>query len=642
MTLHRTLLRVASVSALASAVAGAQQADSATIAGLRWRNVGPANMSGRITDVQGIPAPSRTLYVASAGGGLWKSSNAGTSFRPVLDSTRVASGGMIAIAPSDTNTVYYGSGEPNSRNSMSPGGGLWKTTDGGRTWAFMGLKETQHIGRIVVHPKNKDVVWVAALGAAWTTNKERGLYKTTDGGKTWTNTKYINDSTGFVDVALDPSNPDVLWAASYQRLRGPYFLRSGGAGSGLWKSTDGGATWTKKEGTGFPTTHKGRIGLAISASNPKVMYTMVEADTNANAAKGPKGPAQKSPNGLYRSADGGETWAKVNDENVRPFYYSQVRVSPNNPDWVFWSSTPVKFSRDGGKTAMNATNGVHVDHHAMWWDTSDPNHFVVGNDGGIAQTWDGGGNYDVINTFAIGQFYNVSVDNAVPYNVCGGAQDNGSWCGPSRRKQGPITNSMWFTFNGGDGFVTANDPTDPDIIFGESQGGNIGRYRVSTGERTAIGKPQWRPVYTQWEDSILTDRPDTTKPMTKEQSKRIADLRVRQKKDSTELDLRWNWNTPFFLSAHNPKVFYTAANRVLKSTKHGDDLFFISPDLSYADTAKANFSIRRTGGITLDATVNGAFNEDPAVSSIVGKVGYIPVPVETDAPLGGSSSLAVH
>ncbi len=598
----RSALKLAVLSLALAAPLAAQQLDSTTIAGFRWRNIGLANHQGRTVDVAGIPSPSRTFYVSAAGGGLWKTTNAGTTFRAVFENEHVSSGGMIGIAPSDTNTVYYGTGEPNSRNSMSPGAGIWKTTNGGGKWEFIGLKETQHIGRVVVDPSNKDIVYVAALGAAWTTSKDRGLYKTVDGGKTWQLKKFINDTTGFVDVALDPRDSKIVWAASYTRLRGPYFLQSGGKGSALWKSTDAGETWTEVKGGGFPETMKGRISIAIAASNPDVMYTMVEADTAANPKKDAKVKAQKSPTGLYRSEDGGKTWTKTNDENVRPFYYSQVRVAPNNPNRVFWSSTPVKYSNDGGKTAGNATVGIHVDHHAMWIDPKDPSHIIVGNDGGVSQSWDNGGNWDAINALPIGQYYNVSMDNAVPYNVCGGAQDNGSWCGPSRRKQGAITNAMWFTFNGGDGFVTANDPTNPDIIYGESQGGNIGRYQVSTGTRTALGKPQWRPRYMQWEDSILVDRPDTTKPMAKDQAKRQAAMRSAQKKDSADADLRWNWNTPFFLSPHNPQVFYTAANRVLKSTKQGDDMFFISPELSYADTMKIRVSTKTTGGITTDAT----------------------------------------
>ncbi|MEK7239497.1 MAG: hypothetical protein AAB224_02850 [Gemmatimonadota bacterium] len=597
----RSALKLVVLSVLCAAPLAAQL-DSTTLAGFRWRSIGLANHQGRTVDIAGIPWPSRTYYVSSAGGGLFKTTNAGTTFRAVFENEHVSSGGMIGIAPSDTNTVYYGTGEPNSRNSISPGAGIWKTTNGGRTWEFIGLKETQHIGRVVVDPSNKDIVYVAALGAAWGTNKERGLYKTVDGGKTWQLKKFINDSTGFIDVALDPRDSRIVWAASYQRIRGPYYQYSGGKGSALWKSTDAGETFIEVKGGGFPETTKGRISVVIAASNPDVMYTMVEADTAPNPKKDPKVKAQKSLNGLYRSADGGKTWEKRSDDNVRPFYYSQVRVAPNNPDRVFWSSTPVKHSRDGGKTAGNATVGVHVDHHGMWIDPKDPSHIVVANDGGVAQSWDDGGNWDNINTLPIGQYYNVSFDNAIPYNVCGGAQDNGSWCGPSRRKQGTITNSMWFTFNGGDGFVTAQDPTNPDIIYGESQGGNIGRYRVSTGERTALVKPAWRPRYMQWEDSILVDRPDTTRPMTKDQVKRQAALRAAQKKDSVELDLRWNWNTPFFISPHNPQVLYFGANRVLKSTKQGDDMFLISPELSYADTTKIRISTRTTGGITIDAT----------------------------------------
>ncbi|MCX5762918.1 MAG: hypothetical protein NTW72_15690 [Gemmatimonadetes bacterium] len=597
----RSVLKLVVLSAVAAAPLAAQL-DSTTIAGFRWRNIGIANHQGRVVDVAGIPWPSRTFYVSSAGGGMFKTTNAGTTYRAVFENEHVSSGGMIGIAPSDTNTVYYGTGEPNSRNSMSPGAGMYKTANGGRTWEFIGLKETQHIGRVVVDPSNKDIVYVAALGAAWATNKERGLYKTVDGGKTWQLKKFINDSTGFVDVALDPRDSKVVWAASYQRLRGPYFQYSGGKGSGLWKSTDAGETWTEVKGGGIPETTKGRIGIAIALSNPDVMYLMMEADTAANLKKDATVKAQKSPSGLYRSADGGRTWTKTNDENVRPFYYSQVRVAPNNPDRVFWSSTPVKYSNDGGKTAGNATVGIHVDHHAMWIDPKDPSHIVVGNDGGVSQTWDNGGNWDGTNQLPIGQYYNVSFDNAIPYNVCGGAQDNGSWCGPSRRKQGMITNSMWFTYNGGDGFVSAQDPTNPDIIYGESQGGNIGRYKVSTGERTALVKPAWRPRYMQWEDSILVDRPDTTKPMTKEQAKRQAALHAAQKKDSIETDIRWNWNTPFFISPHNPSVLYFGANRVLKSTKQGDEMFFVSPDLSYADTMKIRVSTKTTGGITIDAT----------------------------------------
>ncbi|MBI3790294.1 MAG: glycosyl hydrolase, partial [Gemmatimonadetes bacterium] len=449
------------LAAIAAVPLAAQQRslDSATIAALRWRNIGPANMGGRIADIEGIPSPSKTFYVAAAAGGLWKTINGGTTFQPIFDNERVISMGDLAIAPSDTNVLYLGTGEQNSRNSISPGGGVYKSTDGGKSWKFVGLKETEHVGRIVVHPKDPNTAYVAALGAAWRPNKERGLYKTTDGGTTWQLVKFVSDKAGFIDVALDPRDPNVVWASSYERQRGPYFLQSGGPGSALWKSTDAGATWTKVEGNGFPTQMKGRINFAISLSKPDVMYAMVEADTLPNATKAQK--PQTRPSGLYRSQDGGKTWEKTNGENTRPFYYNQVRIDPKNPDRVYWSSTPVKFSDDGGKTARNATQGIHVDHHAMWIDPNDPEHFIVGDDGGVSQTWDKGGTYDFLNTFAIGQFYNVSFDMQIPYRVCGGLQDNGSWCAVSRRRGG-ITNMFWFNVGGGDGFGTAQDPTDPN------------------------------------------------------------------------------------------------------------------------------------------------------------------------------------
>src|SRR5229473_885016 len=384
--------------------------DSTLLAGFRWRNIGPANMGGRVSSVTGIPSPSRTFFVAAAAGGIWKTTNAGTTFRPVFENEKCVSMGELAIAPSDTMQVWAGTGEEDSRNTISPGCGIFKSTDGGLTWKRMGLERSGAIGRIVVHPTNPNIVYVAALGQPWSANAERGLYKTTDGGQTWQLIKFVSPQAGFIDVAMDPSNPEVLFAASWQRVRGPYFLNSGGPGSTLWKTTDGGKTWTEVKSGGFPEAMKGRIGLAIAPSNPKVAYALVEADTAPNPRADKTKAAQTRPSGLYRSGDGGATWTKMNGNDVRPFYYSQVRVDPKDPDRVYWSSTPVNFSTDGGKTVGNATVGIHVDHHAMWIDPNDPNHIVVGDDGGVAQTWDKGGNWDFLNTFAIGQPYIVSYD----------------------------------------------------------------------------------------------------------------------------------------------------------------------------------------------------------------------------------------
>ncbi len=540
---------------------------------------------------RGHREPVKTFYVAAAAGGIWKTTNNGTTFRPLFTGERVISMGDLAIAPSDTNIIWAGTGEEDSRNSISPGGGIYKSTDGGMSWQLMGLEETQVIGRIVVHPSNPDMVYVAALGHIWDSNPERGLYKTTDGGETWELSKFVSDKAGFVDAAMHPTNPDILFASSWERVRGPYFLESGGPGSALWRTTDAGATWTEVRGNGFPESTKGRIGIAIARSNPDVMYAIVEAEATEDDDR---------PNGLYRSDDGGESWTKMNGNNSRPFYYSQVRVDPRDPDRVYWST--LNFSSDGGRTVGSAAQGIHVDHHALWIDPNDPEHFVVGNDGGIGQTWDRGGNYQFINIMPIGQFYTVSYGMQVPYRVCGGLQDNGSWCGPSRRRQGSINNFMWSRVGGGDGFYTAQDPTDPDIIYVESQGGNMSRLNFAAGERTTLQKPDWRRRYQSFQDSIIIARGDTTRPATREMERRIADLTALASADSAANAHRWNWSTPFFLSPHDSKTFYAASNRVVKSTDRGEDLMVISPDLTTQDTMRIRISTTVTGGITRDVT----------------------------------------
>ena len=566
-----------------------------------WRSVGPTNMGGRVTDVEGLPSPSKTFYMAAAAGGIWKTTNNGITFRSIFNDPRVVSMGDLAIAPSDPSQIWAGTGEEDSRNSISPGGGIFKSTDGGESWEFKGLRETQVIGRIVVHPLDPDIVFVAALGHIWGANPERGLYRTTDGGETWELVKHIGDRAGFVDVAFRPDDPNTLFAASWERVRGPWFLNSGGPGSALWKSTDGGTTWTEVVGNGFPTTLKGRIGIAISESDPDIMFAMVEAEEGEEAA--PRADDEADPpasggNGLYRSEDGGESWEKVNDANSRPFYYSQVRVDPHDPDRVYFSSTPVQFSTDGGRTAGTTTNGIHVDHHAMWIDPVDPERIVVGNDGGIAISYDKGGNWRYLNTMALGQFYDVSYNMDRPYRVCGGLQDNGTWCGPSRLSRGQLSQYHWATISGGDGFVTAQDPQNPDLVWAESQGGNMRRLNLATGESTTLQRPNWEDPWRPLQDSIVL----LLEGGAAEDDPRIADLRTRATADSASHIMRWNWNTPFFQSVHDRSHFYAAGNRVVKSTDFGDDLKVISPDLSYADPEKIEVSTRTTGGITPDVT----------------------------------------
>ena len=576
----------------------------AVLDGLNLRSVGPANMVGRVTDVEGIPSPSRTFYVASAAGGVWKTTNSGVTFRPLFQHERVASLGDLAIAPSDTMQVWVGTGEEDSRNSISPGGGIYKSMDAGLTWQLMGLEKTEHIARIIVHPSNPNTVWVAAMGATWRTNPERGLYKSTDGGQTWQLKKFINDRTGFIDLVIHPRNPNILYAASWERIRSPYSLYSGGPGSALWRSEDGGETWTEVSGGGFPATMKGRIGIDISKSQPNVMYALVEAESPDGVTGPQQGcrSAKAGGCGLYRSDDGGSTWTWKQPQNVRPFYYSQVRVDPADPNRVYWSSTPVNFSVDGGNTVRTTTVGLHVDHHAMWIDPNDANRVIVGNDGGVGVSFDRGGNWWFPNTFAIGQFYNISHDMAVPYNICGGLQDNGTWCGPSRRPSGIVTNYMWATVSGGDGFVTAQDPRDPCTVYSESQGGNMGRSNVCLGERISLQRPNWQTRFRQWADSIALLQPDPMVAPDAQARARIDRFRSSQVRDSIDDQFRYNWNTPFFLSPHDPDVFYAAGNRVLKSTERGENLQAISPDLSKRDTAKLAVALGTTGGITYDVT----------------------------------------
>jgi len=558
---------------------------------MRWRSIGPANMGGRVSDVEGIPSPSKTFWVATAAGGLWKTTNNGSTFKSQFNTERVVAMGDIAIDPNNHGIIWLGTGEEDSRNSISAGGGVYKSTDGGDSWELMGLEGTQTVGRIIVHPIDGNTVYVAGLGAIWGPNEERGLFRTTDGGESWEKIIDISARAGVVDLVMHPQNPDVLFAASWERERGPYYLQSGGPGSALWKTTDGGDNWEEVEGNGFPTAMKGRIGLAISESNPDIMYAMVEAEDEEDGSGG---------NGLYRSDDGGMTWEKKNDVNTRPFYYSQVRVDPQDPDRVYFSSTPVQVSNDGGETYGTTTIDVHVDHHAMWIDPNDPERIVVGNDGGVAISYDRGGNWRYLNNIALGQPYAVSLGMDYPYTVCGGMQDNGTWCGPSRT-QGQISNYHWATINGGDGFWTAIDPEEPNVVFAESQGGNMVRVNMETGARTSLQKPDFTEQIRTLKDSITVHTSLEGEPNEgMDDQVEMWESRVAALEEQS--DLRWNWNTPFIISPHDRFTFYTAANRVLKSTERGDNLKIISPDLTYADEEKIRVSTETTGGITPDVT----------------------------------------
>lgn len=483
---------------------------------LVWRCIGPANMGGRIDDFAVVESDPHIIYVGTASGGVWKTTNNGITWEPIFDDQSTNTIGDVTVAPSQPDTVWVGTGEPNNRQSSSWGNGVYKSTDGGETWTNMGLEDTHHIGRIVIHPTNPDIVYVAALGHLWGPNEQRGLYKTADGGKTWTNTKFIDVNTGFVDVAMDPNNPDTLYAAAYQRRRRGWGFNGGGPGSGLYKTTDGGENWVKLV-NGLPDGDLGRIGLDIYRRNPSIVYAIVE---------------HRKKRGVYRSEDKGSTWTRMSATNPRPMYYSQIRIDPSNDQRIWVLGASMYVSEDGGKSfKTDYVTRVHGDHHAMWIHPENSNHMILGSDGGIYFSYDRGKSWDFINALPLGQFYEIGVDMRKPYWVYGGLQDNGSWGGPSATwyRQG-ITNDEWIKIGGGDGFYTQVDPEDHTLIYAESQNGNLFRVDLKTGERKSL-----RP----------------------------------QPEDPTER-YRFNWNSPILISPHDPKSIYYGGNKLFISKDKGE------------------------------------------------------------------------
>jgi photosystem II stability/assembly factor-like uncharacterized protein len=508
--------------------------DSVLVRSLVFRSIGPAVMSGRIVDVavtDNAKAPrgriGSVIYAAAATGGVWKSTNAGVAWAPVFDSVRTGSIGAVAVAPSDPDVVWVGTGEPNNMRSSSWGTGVYKSTDGGKSWSGAMLPNSQHIGRIVIDPRDPNVVYVASLGPLWASGGERGVYKTTDGGKTWLNTKEISKYTGFVDLVMDPSNPDVLYAAALERERREYGFLPAGPEGGIFKTTDAGKTWTQLK-QGLPTGEMGRIGLSVCKSRPATVYAIIHAK-----------PPQ---NGLFRSDDGGATWRLVNSQNGTAWYYSQVRCDPTDPDHVITLNAQSRESHDGGKTLTPfAAGGVHSDHHALWINDDNPEQMILGGDGGLYMSWDAGRTWDHIESIVAGQFYTVAVDDALPfYNVYGGLQDNQTWGGPSRTRNsfGP-TNADWFRMAGGDGFFAVPDPLDHDLVYAESQTGGVVRYDARTGQTKNI-----RPT-----------------PKAGER-------------------YRFNWSAPILPSKHDARTVYIAANFLFKSIDRGDSWERISPDLT--------------------------------------------------------------
>ena len=500
---------------------------SSVFSGLKWRSIGPAFTSGRIADFAVNPENHAIYFVATASGGVWKTINDGITFKPVFDSYGAYSIGCIAMDPNNHNVIWVGTGENNHQRAIGYGNGVYKSCDGGKSWKNMGLKDSRQVGKILIDPRNSDVVYVAAEGSIWGPNEERGVFKTTDGGKTWEKVLYISENTGVADMCFEPGNPDVIYAGAEQRRRRQFTKIGGGPESAFYKTTDGGKTWNKLE-KGIPKVDKGGMAVAVSPVNPNIVYVMFEATEQG---------------GFYRSTDRGASFKKMSDHYSSGQYYSEIYCDPVNPDKVYSMETISKYTLDGGKTWKSLGNNKrHVDDHAFWIDPDNTDHFMIGGDGGVYESYDGGKTYIFKTTLPVTQFYRVSVDNTEPfYWIYGGTQDNNSLGGPTRNtKRGGVTSCEWVTTLGGDGFWQAIEPDNPDIVYSAYQYGNIYRYDRKSGERIKI------------------------KPSPKE----------------GELTFRWNWDAPFILSHYSPTTLYMAANKLFKSTDRGNTWTEISGDLT--------------------------------------------------------------
>jgi photosystem II stability/assembly factor-like uncharacterized protein len=529
--MRRFSLKAVLCLALPSLVTAQAPADSILARGMVFRGIGPALMGGRISEIAVAQKGTvgSVIYIAAATGGVWRSTNAGVSWTSLFDSVRAPSIGAVAVAPSNPDVVWVGTGEPQNMRSSSWGNGVYKSTDGGRTWSAPMLPESQHVGRIVIDPRDPNVVYVAAVGSLWAPGGERGLFKTSDGGRTWTNTREISQYTGFTEVVMDPLNPDVLYAASYQRERRAYSFLPAGPETAIWKTTDGARTWTKLT-SGLPTGELGRIGLSVCRSRPNTVYAVIHARGNTG--------------GTFRSDDAGATWRQTNNVNSTAWFYGQIRCDPSDPDHVIRLAPSSQQSWDGGRTYVGfATAGTHADHHALWINPQAPEQMILGTDGGLYLSWDRGQTWDHVQSIPLAQFYAISVDDARPYyNVYGGLQDNAAWGAPNQtRKTFGTSNADWSRFVGGDGFYSVADPTDHNFVYSESQNGVISRYDARTGQAKNI-----RPVA----------KPGDTH--------------------------RYNWSAPILPSRHVPRQLYFAANYLFRSNDRGDSWQTISPDLTRA------------------------------------------------------------
>ncbi len=546
---------------LISSVTFAQQLDMTKLKGIKPRAIGPAGMSGRITAIDVVNNNPDIIYAGAASGGVWKSEGGGIAWKPIFEKEATSSIGAIAIDQSNPDIVWVGTGEGNPRNSLDGGYGIYKSLDAGKTWKLMGLEKTRNIQRIIVDPKNDNVVYVGAIGSPWGAHPQRGVYKTTDGGKSWKKILFVNNKTGAADLVMDPSNHNKLFATMWQHQRKPYFFTSGGPGSGLYVTNDGGENWKKLTSKdGLPKGELGRMGVAIAASNPNIVYALIEAKKNA----------------LYRSDDGGLKWKMINNKSSgrgkggignRPFYYSHIFVDPSNENRLYTVFTYVNVSNDGGKTfkqlmpAYNTNVGVHPDHHAWYINPKDPKFMIDGNDGGLNITRDRGKTWRFAENIPVGQFYHINVDNDFPYHVYGGMQDNGSWIGPAYvlKAQG-IRNSYWQELMFGDGFDVIPDPKNSRYGYAMSQQGYVGRYDRKTGKTRII-------------------RPTDPNP---------------------DVKLRFNWNAAIAMDPFDSNTIYFGSQFVHKSTDQGFEWNIISPDLTTNNPNKEKQY--ESGGLTMDAT----------------------------------------
>jgi photosystem II stability/assembly factor-like uncharacterized protein len=519
---------------------------------LKPRNIGPSGMSGRITAIDVVENHPDTWYIGSASGGVWKTTNAGASWASVFDQQPTLNIGSVAVQQSNPAVVWVGTGEGNPRNSLNIGEGIYKSLDAGKTWKRMGLEKTRNLHRIIIDPVNPDVVYAAAIGNPYAEHSERGVYKTTDGGATWSRVLYTNDTSGCADLAMDPSNPNKLIANMWQHRRTPWSFKSGGPGSGLYITYDGGKNWKKLgKDDGLSEGNYGRIGIAFSQSMPSRVYAMVEATKN----------------GLYKSDDGGAKWELVNSDpkwvTNRPFYFQDIAVDTKNENRLYSIHDVIDISEDGGKTfrTLLPYGGIHPDHHAWWISPQDPNFILDGNDGGMGITRDRGKSWTFNENLPVGQFYHINVDNQLPYNVMGGMQDNGTWHGPAYTwTNGGIRNFYWNNIGGGDGFDAMPDAGDPDWVYSMSQGGNLQRLNYKTGENWFLKPPAL----------------------------------------DTSVKLRFNWNSAIAQDPFDKSTIYYGSQFVHKSTNKGASWQTISPDLTTNDTAKIDQS--ENGGLTLDIT----------------------------------------